>query len=129
MSAKATMKMVLVVDDDADLRQQMATALKGRYEVVTAASGKECLQAVARRRPDCIVMDVMMDDLTDGLETAKKLKGDKNTAAIPVILLTSVNKSYDYRSQADANLFPHDKWLDKPVKAEQLLREVAALAG
>jgi CheY-like chemotaxis protein len=129
MSAKAAMKTVLVVDDDADLRQQMAAALGGRYEVVTAASGKECLQTVARKRPDCVVMDVMMDDLTDGLETAKKLKEDKATAAIPVILLTSVNKSYDYRSQADAGLFPHDKWLDKPVKAEKLLKEVAALIG
>ena len=125
----AKMKTVLVVDDDADLRQQMAAALNGRYEVVTAASGKECLQTVARRRPDCIVMDVMMDDLTDGLETARKLKEGRDTAAIPVLLLTGVNKSYDYRSQADASIFPHDKWLDKPVKAEQLLKEVAALIG
>ena len=122
-------KMVLVVDDDADIRKFMEVALQATYRVVSASSGKECLQAVAKEKPSCIVMDVMMDGLTDGLETAKKIKEDKNTKDIPVIMLTSVNESYDYRSQVDANYFPHDTWLDKPVKAARLLKEVAARIG
>ena len=122
-------KMVLVVDDDADMRKLMEVALQGTYRVVSATSGKECLLAVAKERPACIVMDVMMDDLTDGLETAKKLKEEKNTKDIPIIMLTGVNESYDYRSQIDANFFPHDTWLDKPVKADKLLKEVKARIG
>ena len=119
-------KLVLVVDDDADLRKQMSMMLEKQYRVATAASGKECLESVAKERPDCIIMDVIMDDLTDGLETAKKIKEDKKTQDIPVLMLTSVNQSYDYRSQVDASYFPHDCWMDKPVKAEKLLKEVAA---
>lgn len=122
-------KLVLVVDDDADLRKQMGAILEKQYGVTLAASGKECLQSVARERPDCIVMDVIMDDLTDGLETARKLKEDARTKDIPILMLTSVNQSYDYRSQVDANFFPHDCWMDKPVKAERLLREVASRIG
>lgn len=122
-------KMVLVVDDDADMRKLMEVALQGTYRVVSATSGKECLQAVVKERPACIVMDVMMDDLTDGLETAKLLKEEKKTRDIPIIMLTGVNESYDYRSQIDANFFPHDTWLDKPVKADKLLKEVTARIG
>lgn len=119
-------KTVLVVDDDADLRKQMEIVLQAHYRVVTAASGAECLRSVEQELPACIVMDVMMDNLCDGLETAKKLKEGPKTSHIPIIMVTSVNESYDYRAQTDANYFPHDTWLDKPVKAEKLLQEVAA---
>jgi len=122
-------KLVLVVDDDADIRAQIEKILAPHYRVVTAASGKECLQNVARTRPACIVMDVMMEDLCDGLETAKQIKASPATREIPVILLTSVNASYDYRSQVDAGYFPHDCWMDKPVKADRLLKEIAVLVG
>ena len=122
-------KMVLVVDDDADMRKLMEATLQATYRVVSASSGKECILAVAKEKPACIVMDVMMDGITDGLETAKLLKEEKMTKDIPIIMLTSVNESYDYRSQVDANYFPHDTWLDKPVKPARLLMEVAARIG
>ena len=127
MKKKAARKTVLVVDDDADLRQQMAGALEAKYRVLTAASGAGCLEVLAAEKPDCIVMDVMMDDVADGLETARTVRGTPATAGIPIILLTSVNKSYDYRAQAPMDYYPHDKWLDKPVKGADLLAEVSAL--
>lgn len=122
-----TKKTVLLVDDDADILTQMSAGLKGHYEVMTAMSGKECLEIVARNKPDGIVMDVMMTELCEGLETAKKIKESPATQSIPILMLTSVNESYDYRSQVDANYFPHDTWLDKPVKPERLLKELARL--
>jgi CheY-like chemotaxis protein len=120
-------KLVLVVDDDADIREHVKLILDPTYKVVLATSGNECLKSVEKERPDCIVMDVMMEHDCDGLETAKKLKESKETSDIPVILLTSVNKSFDYRSQVDESYFPHDVWIDKPVKANKLLKEVAKL--
>ncbi len=129
MKKEQAKKVVLIVDDDADLRRQMSAALEKRYGVVQAASGAECLSALAGLTPDCIVMDVMMDDVADGLETAKTVRDTPATSRIPIILLTSVNKSYDYRTQVPIDYYPHDKWLDKPVKGEQLLAEVDALIG
>ncbi len=120
-------KLVLVVDDDADIREQIKGMLEAQYDVALAASGRECVLSIGERRPDCVVMDVMMEGICDGLETAKQLKESAETKDIPIILLTSVNKSFDYREQADASYFPHDVWIDKPVKAERLLKEIANL--
>jgi CheY-like chemotaxis protein len=121
MSAR---KKVLVVDDDPDFIAIASSALKKEYDIVTATSGEECRAAALKEKPDAIVLDVVMADLTDGLETAKALKEDPATKAIPIVMLTSVNQSYDYRSQVDDSYFPRDRWLDKPVKPEVLLKTV-----
>ncbi|MBN1568167.1 MAG: response regulator [Acidobacteria bacterium] len=120
-------KAVLLVDDDDDVIEQIRTVVAQEYEVDTANSGKEALARIAKKKYDCIVMDVMMQTLSDGLDTAKKLKENTATATIPIVMLTSVNESYDYRSQIDESYFPKDKWLDKPVNPKVLLREIRKL--
>ncbi len=89
------------------------------------ASADQCRAELKARKPDLILLDVMMSQLSDGLELAKELKEAQATSAIPVIMLTNVTEVYDYRSQVDAAYFPHDRWLDKPVKAADLLKAVA----
>jgi CheY-like chemotaxis protein len=74
-------------------------------------------------------MDVVMDNLLDGLETAKKLSKDAATKDIPIILLTSLNEYMDVNAIVDVGYFPKDRWLDKPVKAEKLLEAVGKLIG
>jgi two-component system alkaline phosphatase synthesis response regulator PhoP len=122
-------KRVLLVDDDDDILSQLELVIGREYQVATALSGSECLAAVTAQKPDLIVLDVIMDNLGDGLETAKKLKESRETAAIPIIMLTSVNESYDFRTQVDAGYYPNDRWLDKPVKPDAVLREIKALIG
>lgn len=122
-------KTVLLVDDDHDFLLPITIVVKKEFEVATAHSGEECLAFVAKQKPDLIVMDVMMNTLSDGLETAKKLKSDDATKDIPVIMLTSVKEHYDYRDQMDPTFFPNDKWIDKPVKPEILLKEIKKLIG
>ncbi len=122
-------KNVLIVDDDEDFLISTSTIIKGRYAVRTAKSGGECLSEVNVRRPDLIIMDVMMSDVTDGLETAKKLKGDEATRAIPIIMLTSVNDHFDIHSEVGNEYYPRDRWLDKPVDADTLLAAVEELIG
>lgn len=120
-------KTVLLVDDDADLLEQIRMVIEKDYAVDCAYNGEEALKKVAAKKYDCIVMDVMMESLSDGLDTAKKIKENEATRAIPVIMLTSVNKYYDYRTQVDADYFPNDKWLDKPVEPKTLLAEIGKL--
>jgi hypothetical protein len=48
---------------------------------------------------------------------------------IPVIMMTSVSEVYDYRTQIEASFFPHDRWPEKPVKAEVLLKTVREVLG
>lgn len=122
-------KTVLIVDDEVAFLESAEIALKGQYLCRTARSGEECLQEVDKEKPDLILLDVMMSDIFDGLETAKKLKSQPATKGIPIILLTSVNQSVDIRSQMDDANFPREKWLDKPVKADVIKAEVEKLIG
>jgi CheY-like chemotaxis protein len=125
----ASAKRVLLVDDDDDILTQLELVIGREYQVKTAMSGSECLAAVAEEKPDIIVLDVIMDNMGDGLETAKTLKESPETADIPVIMLTSVNESYDFRAQVGDGYYPKNKWLDKPVKPEAVLKEIKALIG
>ena len=59
----------------------------------------------------------------------RTIKQNPATERIPVIMMTSVNDVYDYRSQIEESFFPHDRWLDKPVKPEVLLQTVREILG
>jgi CheY-like chemotaxis protein len=69
----------------------------------------------------------MMSHLSDGLDLTRELKENENTRDIPVIMLTGVTEVYDYRTQTDSSFFPHDCWLDKPVKPEELIKAVGKI--
>jgi len=118
------MKTVLVVDDDEDVLAFVGSVLSKHYRVVTAMSGHEGIDALERERPDVILLDVIMTHLSDGFDCLRTIKLNPATERIPVIMMTSVNDVYDYRSQIEESFFPHDRWLDKPVKPEVLLQTV-----
>lgn len=120
-------KTVLLVDDDMDIIAQMRVAVEKHYNVLIANSGEEALETLAKTRPDCIVLDVMMSHMSDGLDITKKIRENQATKTIPIIMLTAVNQHYDYRTQVGEDFFPFDKWLDKPVKSEKLLEEIKSL--
>lgn len=83
-------KLVLLVDDDDDIREVAAVALElvNGFRVVTASNGHDALRVAKQEQPDGIVLDVMMPGM-DGLETAARLAAEPATAGIPVILLTA----------------------------------------
>jgi len=122
-------KTVLLVDDDDDPLEQVRFVVAGEFNVDLAHSGEEALAKLGKNRYNCIVMDVMMQSLSDGLDTAKKIKQNSATKTIPVIMVTSVNEHFDYRTQIDESFFPNDKWLDKPVDPAILLQEIKGLIG
>lgn len=109
---------ILVVDDDvntARITERMLT-VRG-YDVMTATDGTRALELVAERRPDCILLDIMMPRMS-GLEVLNHLKHDPETAEIPVILLTAKSQDEDvltgYREGAEY-------YITKPFTAQELL--------
>lgn len=120
-------KSVLLVDDDAVFVEAVTAVLESRYRVRSASNGEEALRKVAEDPPDLIVLDVMMDYLSEGFDVARKLRTDPATESIPVILLTGVDQMYDYRMEMDESWVPRDRFLEKPVEPEILLAEVGAL--
>lgn len=111
---------VLVVDDNADLREYVASLLGAEYDVATAADGEAALAAVRRAMPDIVVSDVMMPKL-DGHGLVRALRADERTAALPVILLSA-------RAGEDAAVegleSGADDYLAKPFAARELLARV-----
>lgn len=122
-------KTVVVIDDDPDMVVFVTSVLSPYYNVISGCSGKECLELVESRLPDVIFLDVIMSHLSDGLDCLRKLKESLKTKKIPVVMMTSVNEVYDYRSQIDDTFYAHDRWLDKPVKPEILLKTVRDIVG
>lgn len=81
---------VVLIDDDPDLRKlvQLTLEFTAGWEVTAAADGAEGLEAVRKVKPDVAVVDVMMPGM-DGYEVCQRLKGDPETAEIPIVFLTA----------------------------------------
>ncbi len=129
MSDNDGRKTILLVDDDSVFVEAVAAVLESRYDIKTASNGTEALESVAREHPDLIILDVMMDYISEGFDVARKLRQDSATEAIPIIMLTGVDQMYNYRMEVDESWVPSDRYLEKPVAPEKLLAEVESLIG
>ncbi|WP_088889779.1 response regulator [Leptolyngbya ohadii] len=108
---------ILVVDDEADLRNLIQTCLEliGGWQVVTAASGVEALQEAQNRQLDAILLDLMMPGL-DGLAILQQLRSNDNTKQIPVVLLTAKGRAIETGQFDDLNVLGTIKKPFNPVK-------------
>ncbi|WP_233491114.1 ATP-binding protein [Blastococcus sp. TBT05-19] len=111
---------VLVVDDNADMRAYLARLLGPHWSVRTTANGEEALAAVAERRPDLVLTDMMMPRI-DGFELLRALRADPATRAIPVIMLTARAGQEASVEGLEAGA---DDYLAKPFQAAELLARV-----
>jgi CheY-like chemotaxis protein len=129
MSEHDDRKVILLVDDDDIFAEAVATVLETAYAVRTASNGTEALDIVARELPHLIILDVMMDYISEGFDVARKLRADDKTKSVPIIMLTGVDQMYNYRMEFDESWVPCDRYLEKPVQPEKLLAEVESLIG
>ena len=122
-NAQRSMRTILIVEDNADIRQYVATTLSETYQTLTATNGREGLQAAIEHTPDLIISDIMMPEM-DGLEMAKNLKADLRTSHIPILFLTAKTTAADqlqgYQSGAD-------DYLTKPFSIVMLKAKVKSI--
>lgn len=111
---------VLVVEDNADIREYIRSSLANRYNVVTAADGQEGLDAAQQQIPDLIVSDIMMP-VMDGVTLCRLVKEDVQTSHIPVILLTAKDSTRDKEEGYAAGA---DSYLSKPFSAGLLISRI-----
>src|SRR5689334_5503793 len=115
---------VLVIDDDPRVRLFLTTALGAAgFECADSGTGEDGLRRAAER-PDIIVLDVELPDLS-GFEVCRKLKSAPETATIPVLMLSGVFTDPADRSQALED--GSDAYLTKPVTPRELVAMVRAL--
>ena len=108
---------ILVVEDESDMLQYVYEILSPTFKVVTATNGKEGIEKAFETIPDLIVSDVMMPEV-DGIELCRKLKSDKDTSHIPIILLTALS---DMEHHVQGIREGADVYLPKPFNSQLLL--------
>jgi signal transduction histidine kinase/CheY-like chemotaxis protein/ligand-binding sensor domain-containing protein len=114
--AAAERPLVLVVEDHAALRTYLRGCLEDRYQVLEAADGQQGLDLALDRTPDLIVSDVMMP-VMDGFALCRRLKADRRTSHIPVVLLTA---KVDTPSRLAGRRYGADAYLTKPFLPDEL---------
>lgn len=114
---------VLVVEDNLDVAQFIVMLLQGSHTVFVANDGQEGLELAREKVPDVIVSDYMMPRM-DGLSMVAALKGRKQTAEIPVIMLTAKSQAQDRFKARSVGV---DIYLSKPFSSQELRASVAQL--
>jgi two-component system, OmpR family, response regulator len=126
------MQKILIVDDDADLRETMKVILAKNYIIREAGSRKEAAGAVDSYKPDLIILDVMMESVDAGFELAREIKGSGKHSSVKILMVTSVDKEFkfDFKGAAgDSEWLPVDDYLTKPMDPKSLLAKVKKLIG
>ena len=113
---------ILVVDDEASILEtlQLGLELQG-YEINTAASGRQGLQAFLAEPPDLVILDRMMPD-GDGLELCRQIR---QRSAVPILMLTALSDVDERVTGLDSGA---DDYLTKPFKVKELLARIRALS-
>jgi CheY-like chemotaxis protein len=131
-------KTVLLVDDDVDLLEINRITLEAEgFNVLTAENGDQAMRIATTMPVDVAVLDVMMTTPTEGFLLARALRQDDRTKRIPLLMLTSVNAGLEAQGSSfrftdrdrDPQWLPVDRFVDKPVKPEDLVTMVRTLAG
>ncbi len=115
--------LVLIIDDNADIRLYVCGLLQTDYTVIEAADGREGIRKAMKYVPDLIVSDVMMPGL-DGIECCRRLKSELQTCHIPVILLTACSLDEQRIQGYDGGA---DSYISKPFSSALLVARVRNL--
>ena len=121
---------VLLVDDDLDFLEQHKLLLQAKgFEVLTAESQAQAEELLKTARPDVAVLDLMLEHVDGGFALCYHIK--KLDPRIPVILVTAVTSetslAFDASTQEERSWVKADALLPKPIRFEQLLREINRL--
>src|SRR5262245_36173253 len=112
---------ILIVDDDLEIRQLLARYLSEQgFQVTTAESGSKMSEALAKRAPDLVVLDVMLEDASE-LELFRPLRSKPTT---PIILLTALKEDIDRIVGLE---FGADDYVSKPFNPRELLARIRAV--
>ena len=114
-------KKILIVDDEPELIEMVKIRLESKdYNIITAADGEAGLAKAKAEKPDLILLDILMPDI-DGFEVLKRLKQDRETSSMPVIMLTVSAKR---NLIARASKMGAVDYIVKPFEGEELLKIV-----
>lgn len=122
---------VLIVDDDADFRASLALFLESRgYRVLQAADSEQGLLRARLERPDLIIMDLMMNERTEGCFAIQQIRHSPELRDIPVFVVSAIyEKAPDFGIPPEPSWLRHDEFFPKPVDLSRLLEAIRLRLG
>lgn len=121
---KLKKRYVLVVEDEEDIVRLITFHLeKEGYLVEGAGSGREALEIVSEKTPDLVILDIMLPEM-DGLEVCRRLRGNSQTASIPILILSARKEEFDRVLGLELGA---DDYMVKPFSVRELVARVRAM--
>ena len=115
---------ILVVDDDPDLLELLRNALTAAgHRIETALSGTEALVKAERSAPDCVVLDLLLPDVS-GFNVCETLRRLHATASVPVVMMTVLTGEFPRLVGVEAGA---DAYINKPFEIDEMVRRVGEL--
>jgi CheY-like chemotaxis protein len=111
---------IVLADDNADMRDYLQRLLSANYQIIAVADGQQALEAIMQDKPDLVLTDVMMPNL-DGFGLLKALRGNPQTASIPVIMLSARAGEEARVEGLEAGA---DDYLIKPFSTREMLARI-----
>ena len=127
---------IVTIDDDRDVLDVLSITLEANnYEVYGASNGAEGLRIIKEVHPDLIILDVMMDTITEGFQVSYQLRSQdprseyQEFSKIPIIMLTGISQKMDmkFSPEKDGEYLQVDEFVEKPIRVESLVEKVKKL--
>lgn len=117
---------ILIVDDDDDFVASLSAFLESRgYRLITARDGRAGLRLAKQERPDLIIMDIMMNERTEGLFTVREIRRAAGLGDVPIFVVSSLySKVPDFDIPPAGEWLAHDEFLPKPIDMARLLEKI-----
>lgn len=124
-------KKILIVDDDRDFAEAVSSYLEAHdYVVVRAYEGRQGLKMAKMERPDLIIMDIVMNERTEGFFTVRELRRTAELKAVPIFVMSSLySKITDFGVPPDSGWLAHDEFFSKPVDMPALVEKIRQRIG
>jgi len=123
-------KNILVIDDDPDVVEALRTILESvGYVVDSASDGDSGLAKMRAKKPDMVILDVMMRKETEGFHVSYVIKNDPTLAKIPILMLTAIGEKtgMKFSPDKDGAYLPVEAFVEKPIEPKDLLARVEKL--
>jgi CheY-like chemotaxis protein len=121
---------ILIIDDDEPFVESNRDLLEAYdFSVLSASNGPEGLRKARESKPDLIILDIMMQTDTEGLDVARRIRDIPDLKNVPVLMVTGVMRAMDIplKLAADPDWLPVSHILEKPIDPPMLVREIKRL--
>lgn len=121
---------ILIVDDDMDYGEALKIVLENQGYLIRHASNiRDGRAYIEKERPDLIILDVMMEKMTDGFNLCSELKNDKTCSTIPILMVTAVTDKtgFKFSPETDGEYLQADDYVSKPIPVSDLVSRIKKL--